>query len=642
MCGITGFWGGQSQSKEIAAKMAAQIVSRGPDDCGVWRDANTNCVLAHRRLSVIDLSAAGHQPMLSPCRRYVLSYNGEIYNHEELRAELQLEAGAFHWRGHSDTETLLAALRHWGTQRTLQKINGMFAFALWDTAERQLTLARDRMGEKPLYYGRNGDVFLFGSELKALASHPEWRPEINRDALALYMRHGYIPAPWSIYRGIYKLPPAHFTVIRNGRQCASQPTCYWDILNIAAHATSDMLDADAEHWIDEAEVLVRDAVKRRMTADVPLGALLSGGIDSTLITACMQAQTTQPIRTFTIGFREAGYNEATYAREIAEYLGTHHTELYVDPQDASEVIPNLPNIYDEPFADSSQIPTYLVSKLARRHVTVSLSGDGGDELFYGYNRYFQTNQLWKLIRTIPYPLRKALQHALSSTKSTTKLESKLPATLQARHLTDRAFKLSKLLAHTNGEALYHGMISSWIESKHLLRCGAEPTTLFAETASLQRLPSLHERMLLLDMSMYLPGDILTKIDRASMAVSLENRAALLDHRLVELSWRIPTQLKYLDGKGKWVLREMLARYIPRSLVDRKKRGFSVPIEHWLRGPLRSWAEELLNEQRLRTEGFFQPEPVRQMWHEHLSGRRRWHACLWSVLMFQAWYARWHV
>jgi asparagine synthase (glutamine-hydrolysing) len=406
MCGITGFWSSNSTARvEVAQAMAQQIVSRGPDDSGTWVDESARVALAHRRLSIVDLSPAGHQPMHSPCGRYALVYNGEIYNHQELRQELEQAGGAFAWQGHSDTETLLAALRHWGVKGALERLNGMFAFALWDRKEQALYLARDRMGEKPLYYGHSGDSFLFGSELKALAAHPDWQGEVDRDALALYLRHNYVPAPWSIYRGIHKLPPAHFVVVRSGGREVGAPGCYWNLGRIAERGVSDS-DRNEKQLTGELDKLLRDAIGRRMMADVPLGAFLSGGYDSTTVVALMQAQSERPVKTFSIGFHEKGYNEAQHARTVASHLGTEHTELYVTPEEAMAVIPKLPKIYDEPFADSSQIPTLLVSQLARQHVTVALSGDGGDELFFGYGRYFLGDRLWSRLRYLPYPMRK--------------------------------------------------------------------------------------------------------------------------------------------------------------------------------------------------------------------------------------------
>lgn len=637
MCGITGFWGDGCLEPAVAEGMARRIESRGPDDAGIWVDEGAGLALAHRRLAILDLSPAGHQPMQSPCGRFVLVYNGEIYNHQDVREQLDVEGGGFDWRGHSDTETLLAALRHWGVEGALQRLNGMFAFALWDAAERTLFLARDRMGEKPLYYGRSGETFLFGSELKALAVHPDWQGEIDRDALALYLRYNYVPAPWSIYQGIAKLPPAHFVAIREGGRVVGEPQCYWALSQVAEQGIASA-GGEPEGLADELDALLRDAVGRRMAADVPLGAFLSGGYDSTTVAALMQAQSDRPVKTFSIGFHEEGYNEAQHAKAVAEHLGTEHTELYVTPEEAMAVIPRLPEIYDEPFSDSSQIPTFLVSQLARRHVTVSLSGDGGDELFCGYNRYVLGYRIWQKLRLLPADLRKVLgwgcehapAHALDA------LQRLLPQRLRVSNLPDRLPKLAKVLAHPDGESFYRELVSHWKNPGQVVIGACEPETILSRPERLPSLPGLRERMMYLDMMSYLPDDILTKVDRASMAVSLEARVPLLDHRLVEFAWQVPTEYKYRDGQGKWLLRQVLYRYVPRKLMDRPKMGFGVPIEHWLRGPLREWAEALLDERRLRQEGFFDPAPIRTMWEEHVSGKRRWHYYLWDVLMFQAW------
>jgi asparagine synthase (glutamine-hydrolysing) len=636
MCGIAGFWG-SSGDLAVGERMALAIASRGPDDFGVWGSEEGRVIMAHRRLSILDLSPAGHQPMHSQCGRYVLVYNGEIYNHKELRQELELEGVALSWRGHSDTETLLAGLGHWGVESTLEKVNGMFAFALWDVKQEVLFLARDRMGEKPLYYGRSGNTFLFGSELKALAEHPDWQAEVDRDALALYMRHNYVPAPWSIYKGISKLPPAHFVAIKeNGYQIGS-PRCYWDLGRVAERGVADA-DGTAEALTEELDGLLRDSVGRRMAADVPLGAFLSGGYDSTIVAAMMQAQSESPIKTFTIGFHEQGYNEAEHARAVADHLGTDHTELYVTPAQALAVIPRLPSMYDEPFSDSSQIPTYLVSQLAREQVTVTLSGDGGDELFYGYGRYFMGTRIWSKLGKLPYPLRLFLSGVFARAPGPLleRIMRVLPRRLRIEHLADRLPKLAGIMALPNGVAFYREMVSHVKQPDQIVLGAREPETILSRPACLPNLPGLREQMMYLDMITYLPGDILTKVDRASMAVGLEARVPLLDHRLVEFAWRVPTEFKNRSGQGKWLLRQVLYRYVPQALMDRPKMGFGVPIEHWLRGPLREWAEELLSESRLREEGFFRPEPIRAMWEEHLSGKRRWHYFLWDILMFQAW------
>ncbi|EIC22555.1 asparagine synthase (glutamine-hydrolyzing) [Thiorhodovibrio frisius] len=635
MCGITGYWHPDRCDAAIAERMSVAIQARGPDSRGVWCDHKAGLALAHRRLAVLDLSPAGHQPMVSPCKRYALTYNGEIYNNLDIRRELECVGGYFDWRGHSDTETLLAALRHWGVPVALERLNGMFAFALWDARERLLYLARDRMGEKPLYYGHYGKAFLFGSELKALRAYSGWQGMIDRDALTLYLRHNYVPTPWSIYRGIAKLPPAHYVVIREGGRSIGKPRCYWSLATVAEAGT---VEAGAAELTDELDALLTDAVKRRMASDVPLGAFLSGGYDSTMVTALMQAQSQRPVRTFSIGFHEAAYDESRHAKKVAAHLGTDHTELLVSPEQALAVVPKLPFIYDEPFADSSQIPTFLVSQLARRHVTVALSGDGGDELFCGYNRYVLGYQVWRFLQLLPNPLRRAIAamfrrapgHALDS------LQRLLPRRLRVPQLADRLPKLADVLAHRNGPSFYRGLVSHAKQPDQIVIGAREPEGILARAGGFPQLADPREWMMLMDSVTYLPDDILTKVDRASMAVSLEARVPLLDHRVVEFALRLPIGYKFRKGQGKWLLRQVLDRYVPRPLMNRPKMGFGVPIEHWLRGPLRGWAEDLLNETRLRNDGFLDPQPIREMWREHQSGARRWHYHLWDVLMFQAW------
>ena len=641
MCGICGFW--QSDTGDLAAiarRMSTEIRHRGPDDSGVWTDENVGIALGHRRLSIVDLSSAGHQPMVSPCGRYVLSFNGEIYNHAKLRLDLAQESGHFDWRGHSDTETLLAALRHWGVDGALSRLNGMFAFALWDSSEQVLILARDRMGEKPLFYGKCSSSFLFGSELKSLLVHPAWNGSVDRGALTQYMRHGYVPSPRSIYSGILKVPPAHYVIVSDQGRNVSEPVCYW---SLAAHAEAGVTgsDHDEQEQVNGLDGLLREAVGQRMMADVPLGAFLSGGIDSSVVVAQMQAQSDRPVNTFSIGFNEDSHDEAKHAKVVANHLGTNHTELYVSPEEAMTVIPKLPTLWDEPFADPSQIPTYLVSELARKHVTVCLSGDGGDELFYGYNRYTYVNKVWRNTRKMPDSTRRLVSGAIARIpgRHVDRALRLLSKKLRFRNFEDSLRKWAEILAHENPESFYQGLVSHWKNPHQIVLASEEPKARFGELDRMPNLPSFRDCMMYIDQVTYLPDDILAKVDRASMAVSLEARVPMLDHRLVEFAWNLPMEFKYRAGQQKWLLRQVLYRYVPRELVDRPKMGFGVPIEHWLRGPLREWADDLLNEKRIREQGFFDPKPIRKMWFEHVSGQRRWHYRLWDVLMFQAWLAQ---
>lgn len=637
MCGVVGFWsptGAVRTPAAVAATMTDRLAHRGPDDCGVWTDAAAGLALGHRRLSIIDLSPAGHQPMMSACGRFVLSYNGELYNHDDLRADLAACGAAPVWRGRSDTETLLAALVYWGVPAALTRVNGMFAFALWDCIDRVLWLARDRLGEKPLYYGRCGPSFLFGSELKALAAHPHWQGDLDRGALTQYLRFGCVPAPYSIWRGITKLPPAHIVTVRDGGASVAAPVPYWDPGVPAADVPGDPDEA-----VEALDALIRDAVRRRMAADVPLGAFLSGGIDSSTVTALMQAQSERPVQTFSIGFADPTYDEAPFARRVAAHLGTDHTEIDVAPAEAMAVIPALPTVWDEPFADSSQIPTYLVSRLARRRVTVALSGDGGDEVFCGYTRYTRGHQIWRAAHCLPGPLRRGLAAVLAAMPAA--MVDRLTAVVWSRRSpgvppADRLAKLAEALRDTDGDVLYHRLVSVWQTPAALVRGGGEPALRLHAAAAAQT--DMRARMMLQDLMTYLPNDILTKVDRATMAVGLEARVPLLDHRLVAFARALSPAVLLRDGKGKWPLRRVLARHVPEALVDRPKMGFAVPIDAWLVGPLRGWAEELLDTRRLDREGVFEPAAVRRAWHEHVNGTRRHHHRLWAVLMFQAWYA----
>ena len=644
MCGLVGFLGGVAGIGGDAAlllRMADTLIHRGPDDGGTWCDSEQRIGFGHRRLAIVDLSPAGHQPMVSASDRYVIAFNGEIYNHLHIRAELDELGQALTWRGHSDTETLLVGIEAWGLEATIKKSVGMFAIALWDRQTSTLTLARDRMGEKPLYYGWQGNgnkrVFLFGSELKALKAHPAFAADVDREALCLLLRHNYIPAPYSIYRCIAKLEPGCLLSL-SMEQPEPKIWKYWDAIEAARAGVAQPFVGTADQAVDALEVLAKDAVRQQMMADVPLGAFLSGGIDSSTVVALMQAQSSRPVRTFTIGFNEEAYNEAVHAKAVAQHLGTEHTELYVSPQQAMEVIPHLPSLYCEPFADSSQIPTFLVSQLAKQHVTVSLSGDAGDELFCGYNRYQITEQLWRKLALVPAPLRSLAARGITALSPTAwdSLAGIIPGAGRYAALGDKLHKGAGVLASATVDELYLGMVSHQRSPADWVIGGQEPPTHL--TGLRPELDGLRvvERMMALDAISYLPDDILVKVDRAGMGVSLESRVPFLDHRVVEFAWSLPLNYKLREGQTKWPLRQVLYRYVPRALINRPKMGFGVPLHEWLRGPLREWAEELLDEARLAREGYFYPAPIRQIWAEHLSGRRNWMAQLWNVLMFQAW------
>jgi asparagine synthase (glutamine-hydrolysing) len=647
MCGIAGFIDLDAKTADetlraTALQMSANLRHRGPDDEGVWCDAASGVALSHRRLSIIDLSSTGHQPMFSAHGRYVVVYNGEIYNFQELREELENSASEVQFRGHSDTEVMLACLEQWGLKESLQRWNGMFAFAVWDREKRELHLGRDRLGEKPLYYSWMGNAFLFASELKALRVHPSFREEIDRDALALYLRYNCVPAPHCIYKGVFKLHAATFLTLTTANPRSARPIPYWSLRKAAEEGLAKPFGGSVEGATDQLEVLLRDAVKLRMVADVPLGVFLSGGVDSSTVTALMQAQSSRPVKSFSIGLREKEYNEATDAKAVAQSLQTEHTELFVTSTEAQEVIPLLPAVYDEPFADSSQIPTFLLARLTRQHVTVSLSGDGGDEVFGGYNRHVWSARLGKTIELVPEAVRRGLAAMLRGVPPRRwdsifgMCAPFLPESLMHRIPGLKLHKLARALTADDADGAYQQLLSHWPDPGSVAHGSRETFTFPSKLQAGHRSPSFAEQMMFLDALTYLPDDILTKVDRATMAVGLEARVPFLDHRIVEFAWRLPLSMKVRRGRGKWILREVLHRYVPRSLVERPKSGFGIPLESWLRGPLREWAEELLRGPSLGEEEFLDPRPIRQMWADFLGGNGDWHSPLWSVLMFQAW------
>jgi asparagine synthase (glutamine-hydrolysing) len=641
MCGIAGYWQTKRRpedSLELLNQMGATLTHRGPDDSGTFHDGVAGIGLAFRRLSIIDLSPEGHQPMFSASGRYVIIFNGEVYNFEEIRAEL----GVRPWRGHSDTEVMLAAFERWGVESSVKRFVGMFALALWDRQERKLHLVRDRLGIKPLYYGHVAGDFVFASELKAVRQYPGFEANIDRDSLALYLRHNYVPSPHCIFSGLYKLPPGSILTLDSAEAipCIDR---FWSGRGVARAGLASPLLLDDAQAIDQLHNLLMKAIGLRMISDVPLGAFLSGGIDSSTVVALMQAQSSRPVKTFTIGFHEDGYNEATHAKQVAAQLGTDHTELYLTPKDALDVVPLLPSMYDEPFSDSSQIPTYLVSKLARSKVTVSLSGDGGDELFGGYNRYLLTKRIWKTVRRFPKFSRKTLSKSLHSV-SPAQIDRVfklfrpfLPPRLRQATPGDKVHKIADFLSSESPEALYFRALSHWENPTEIVPYSHEPNTILEGITECSGSSNIEEVMMLTDLLNYLPDDILTKVDRASMAVSLEARVPLLDHRVVEFAWKLPLHFKIRKGCSKWILRQILYKYVPAELLERPKMGFGVPIDSWLRGPLREWAEDLLSLRNLEQHGLLNAHPIRLIWQEHLSGVRNWQYLLWDILAFQDWF-----
>ena len=645
MCGIAGLVSpeatGSNELQTTIAAMTRSLSHRGPDDEGLWLHPERGVALGHRRLSIVDLSPAGHQPMVSANGRFVIAYNGEVYSHQETRKEL--EALGVSFRGTSDTEVILEACAAWSVEKTLPRLNGMFAFALWDRQEGVLKLVRDRLGIKPLYWAQFGRFFLFGSELKALRAAPGWTPKIRPDAVAAYIRHAYIPAPHTIYEGVHKLEPGMVLTLDTLGRREPALARFWDLSEVERRGSAQRQEPGSATLVDELDSLLRDAVGRRMIADVPLGAFLSGGIDSSVVAALMQAQSSAPVKTYTIGFEQQRYDEAPHARAVAKHLGTTHTELYVSPADALAVVPELPKWFDEPFADSSQIPTLLVSRLTRRHVTVALSGDGGDELFAGYQRYFWHQQLQTWFDRVPRSARRAAALGLRSLSPHIRdaVIRALPAKLQGKVTGSRIEKLTDVLGASDPAALYQQIVSLWPNPNSLVLGGVEAKGRLWEPNLTDGLNPLFEGPQLVDTLTYLPDDILTKVDRASMAVALEARVPLIDYRVVEFAWRLPLEMKVSNGRGKSILRAVLARYVPDRLIDRPKMGFGVPMADWLRGPLRGWAEELLNPSRIASQGLLDGALVGRMWRSHLSGQNQETDRLWTILMLQSWLQLWH-
>jgi asparagine synthase (glutamine-hydrolysing) len=645
VCGITGFWRNSADQSsdwlnQTATTMANTLVHRGPDNSGTWFDQEVGIAFGHKRLSIIDVSVAGHQPMISADGQFVITYNGEVYNFQELRQELKKKGHSFN--GHSDTEVILASFVEWGVKSSLERFNGMFAFAVWDRRDRLLWLVRDRIGEKPLYYGVQNGTLFFASELKAIRAHPDFKPQVERNALASFLRYSYVPAPYSIYRGIRKLEPGHFIFFSSPTDTIqSQP--YWSLESVVKKGLQNPFSGSEEEIAHELELRLKKTVKSRMVSDVPLGAFLSGGIDSSTIVALMQAQSDRPVNTFTIGFHEQKFNEAVHAMKVAQHLGTNHTELYVSHQDAKDVIPKLPEMYDEPFADSSQIPTHLISALARQHVTVTLSGDGGDELFAGYNRYLIVERLWKITGRIPNVLKNRTADLVAGISPESierfydSIEGILPRKMKVSLPSEKLYKLASVLrSSSTPNAVYKRIVSIIHNPKELLVSGCELITKLDDSSLWQEIDNIVLTMIYLDLLTYHPNDILQKIDRSAMSVSLETRVPYLDHELVEFIMSLPLRMKIRNGSSKWILRQVLYKHVPQQLMERPKMGFAVPVGDWIKGSMREWAEQLIDKKRIEEEGYFNAQSVGEMWKQHLLGQcNRTHE-LWNILMFQAW------
>jgi len=643
MCGITGILSRElspERWERLLKAMTNSLEHRGPDDCGCWYDTSAGVGLGHRRLSIIDLSKNGSQPMQSKGGRYLISYNGEVYNYIELRKKLEKFGHLF--IGHSDTEVLLSAIEQWGLFKAVNRFNGMFSIALWDRDEQVLHLIRDRLGIKPLYYGRVKNTFAFASELKALKACSLFPTDINRNALTLMLRHNCIPSPYTIYKNIYKLLPGYILSIDHKQDDKSELTQYWSVRDTALNGFSKPINGSTREITDRLEKLLKNAVEMRMIADVPLGAFLSGGVDSSTVVALMQAHSCRPIKTFSVGFHETAFSEAEDARRIAKHLGTDHAELYVTASDALAVIPKLPRLYDEPFSDSSQIPTFLISELAQKHVTVSLSGDGGDEIFGGYNRYLWGPSIWRKTGWMPRAFKGLIANMLTGLLPETWdrlyqiIQYNLPEDYRQRNPGEKIHKLAQAIRAENPKDMYRSIVSHWKNPAEIVIDGKEPSTVLTKTTLWTEPHNFTAYMMLLDTLTYLQDDILTKLDRAGMGVSLEARVPLLDHRVVEFAWRIPLSMKARQKQSKWILRQVLYKYVPRELIERPKWGFGIPIGDWLQNQLRDWTETLLSEKRLKEDGFFDPRPIRRMWKEHLSGRGNWQNHLWDILMFQGW------